>query len=45
MREVKKDADELVEDAEFEVGDSAYKMRKVMSFSFRSQLSQPYPMP
>ncbi|RPD66846.1 hypothetical protein L227DRAFT_558971 [Lentinus tigrinus ALCF2SS1-6] len=30
MREVKKDAEELVDDAEFEVGDSAYKMRKLL---------------
>ncbi|KAI0722346.1 hypothetical protein C8T65DRAFT_770405 [Cerioporus squamosus] len=30
MREVKKDADELVDDAEFEVGDTAYKMRKLL---------------
>ena len=29
MREVKTDADELMDDAEFEVGDSAHKMRKV----------------
>ena len=29
MREVKTEANELVGDAEFEVGDAAYKMRKV----------------
>ena len=29
LRELKSEANELVEDAEFEVGDSAYHMRKV----------------
>ncbi len=29
MREAKTDVDELMDDAEFEVGDSAHKMRKV----------------